>query len=389
MEKTKNIIVSISLLFLFILLSEPFFISSIYVDDGKIVFVLQFFLLLFLISLCYKQGISKTCITLSLALIFYSFLQMIFNFESIFSWLPKMINVFFCIFLWDLLKKNLVYRNAFGKILLYLCVFISVAIILESITFHCAPYLFYPQIFDGYVVKYNPILGMIYASRYRPYWFFIEPSYAAFFLGICLLFVFGYPYKKKASKYYCSIVIITAIILIQSYGTYISFIVTTCVCLTSYVLHLKNTLVNKLVYVSIFVAVLILPFYNTFKYTSNNETVASSSLGERQEKSILGYNVVGTMSAGDLLIGKGESWTADHFKMGLSDAYYKLFCEQGIIFLFLFFIIFDKFTKKSLFLSTFLLVNFLSIIGYLAPAIWLVIMLFRLQNNEKTLCVKD
>ena len=249
-------------------------------------------------------------------------------------------------------------------------------------------YKFLPSIFsyaeiNDYKSYFNPLLGLINGEKERPCWYFAEPSYCGFFLGVSFLFLYPDKSFMKKQKIILTILFALAIFFSASLGTYIYITLT---ILSYFLAHRfkKSLFLEIVLYVSILFVLIVIPQIEELQLLQyyNTETNATSFI-DRQERIEMANSIVGNMSFFDKLFGCGINYAAEKYGTGLSDAYHKMYCEYGIVYLLLFLSVVRKTTRENFTAYTFILLSFFSVIIHDSPVMLLSYYLIYKQGTSK------
>jgi len=183
----------------------------------------------------------------------------------------------------------------------------------------------------NYPIKYQFILGMIHSSLSleRPSFYFAEPSYLGFFLG--LNFIFFTSIKDKHNRF-VMIMILMAGILTGARTIWIGYLAVALLFLLFKILNMKSSIFQNSVCMIIFAVII---FFITIYPIEYSYLTEDNSLLTRQIKLYSTLSLFEeTFSIPNFLFGQGATFIA-HKTMqgGESNAFIKMLVEQGFIML--------------------------------------------------------
>ena len=375
------------LTFLYTLVGQPFLFSLLYLGGKQ--YSLKLLILLLMGGL---TSIGKVVIPSKVKIIFLGFsvfylLSGIYNFDYILNTIFLYFDVIFFYFVFIIFLNDSWFRTYLYKIDLLLAILIAVSTISSFFLFLYNPSFFLRLEVADYPVFYNRFLGMISAWNFRTTWYFAEPSYCGFYLGLHFFIFLNHTFKNRFFKYISLVLIIGGLAVTSSLGSiiYISL---------SFLMYLGVKLgINKKFllagfYVSLFTAVFILPNLNVYNLNQNAVDVEKSSFDDRQSRMVMATKIQNEMSVTDYIFGIGVDAVAERYKYGISDAYNKLLCEQGILYMIFFLLFVRRFTKEHIAAYTYILLSYLSVIIYATPIVLLIYLSVLYQskltdNNNK------
>lgn len=246
-------------------------------------------------------------------------------------------------------------------------------IIISYLIFHKYPGLFsYSDDIagSGYHGFFNYLLGIINEDKFRPCWYFAEPSYSGFFLGFNFLMALRREYSSKKRRFIEYAVLLGGIFCTGSTGTFVYLILSMGVWF-AYKSRIKTSIIEIILYCSLIFSIQVLPTIDTFSYFSAAVERSEASFLSRQNRYNIANEVKKDMTMTDLLVGKGPEYVTVKYKEGLSDAYNKMYCEFGILFLIVFLLYVRRLTRKNLPVYCFSLMSYLSIVIFITPIILL------------------
>ena len=201
-------------------------------------------------------------------------------------------------------------------------VFISILTLIAFIGISTDTIPFSSQEIAGYDVNFNYLFGSVRKklSFFQPHYYFLEPSYYAFFLGFSFLYLFQL--KQIKFRFLKLIPILISGLILFSFTFYTALVIGP---------FLNPRQLSKLFLVSFVYLSL-----TSFQYLDKaKETIfiASSSFNERVQRINLSLEVVKTMNTTEILFGKGTGYiSSDESRdRGESNSYMKVFVENGLV----------------------------------------------------------
>lgn len=197
-------------------------------------------------------------------------------------------------------------------------------------------------IMGEYPVEFNPFLGMVHHGIFfkRPSFYFAEPSYIGFFLGLNALFLYS---TKNTSKFNLIIIFIACIIT----GAKTAWIGLFAVAFFFLILNLVR--IKNIKFIS-FLALCIFITSFLILIISSNRTleITDASLMDRQGKILSSLDLIKqNFTISNFIFGQGSTFIQKKAEMGESNAFLKLLVEQGLIsFIILILIIYFLLRKK-------------------------------------------
>lgn len=220
----------------------------------------------------------------------------------------------------------------------------------------------------GYEVGFNPILGMVFwtDSYFRPSFYFLEPSYLGFFLGFSFFFILEG--QQFIYKNYIVLLILIASLLSGSFTLYFSFLV----AISTYII--KKTIFKhcrpeniSLMYFTFFIIVFILILVVFNEYKDKVEFDFKTSLWDRKERISNSLNLISSGSTSEWFFGRGPGSNGVIFEKGESNAFVRLFIEEGMIFCMLVFVLIYRALKSRPSLLMFVLISLNSVVMIETP----------------------
>ena len=387
----KNNLFILTLIFCFF--SQPFIFEAVFFN-AFLSNIVKVILIIALIGRCKPFRFGKTESSIMLFLMVYFFIQMVINtvyIKQVFIVLPDIIFVFIILFL---LSKNKTQSASFLNLEIKLSVFIAALIIISKLAFTYTPSLFSSREIGGYPTFFNYLLGLVNPGKDRPSWFFAEPSYSGFYLGLNFILLTQEKYPSLYKKIVHLIIIGAAIYSTASMGTY------AYILLSLPFLLLNRTRVNKNfitlgVAVAIYAVLLISSSYDLFLIDQDLFDLESHGVGGRQDRMANAEAVMASGSFLNVLFGHGLECVTFLYKEGISDAYHKLYCEWGLLFTIAFFYFVWKLTRKNVAAFVFIAASYFSICIHMSPIIMIIYYLIYYQSvaleeeNEKRIIIKQ
>lgn len=381
----------VALCYLFILLSPPLYFYTMYfpsnIIPGGIRAAILIFMILKLIGQKNKPNIkTKRVVPCAVLLVLYTLISSALNIDYATRLAHISMCLLFSIVVYVYYINDKEFAVGMRMVIKPLILIVSLSIIISPVLFLIAPGLFIQMYFNDYYITFNPLLGSIEAQVFRPCWYFAEPSYCGFFLGLSFIMILGMEVKQKM-KYLLLLIIIAAIIVTNSMST-ILFIV------PSFIIWLIRRFLNRKLYsfilgvslIIVNISIVTIDFdslLDKYEISFNNN---HSSFEDRKSKIENSQTLLQTMSIIDYLIGTGIDYTADWFDSGESNGYFKLLCEYGIFFTIAFLIIVNKLTNQNIAMETYFLLSLMSVIIFWTPMI-LVLLIIANKDNYLSPCL--
>lgn len=361
----------ILLIIIFLLLSQPFLISAIFFSP-EISYIIKAGIMIVLgissLSQSYKPKHTGSIVILGCLYIFLSFIN---HSERIVSLLLSIFDLIFFLELVILLHHDIDLRTKMLKFIEKFALFISFMIILSYFVYQYKRGVFsYSDDIAGYSGFYNLFLGIISDDKLRPCWYFAEPSYSGFFLGFCFLRALKKDYYNKKRKFFDLLLLLTGIIYTGSTGAYMYLIVALIVWIACKY-KINASLLEIALFSSIFFILIAVPKIDTYGYLSLFIERSEASFLSRQNRLNIAKEVSNDMTLMDICVGKGPEYVTVKYKEGLSDAYNKMYCEFGVLFLIPFLLLVRKMTRKNFPVYCFSLLSYLSVIIFITPIVLL------------------
>ena len=241
-----------------------------------------------------------------------------------------------------------------------------------------------PSLFDfrdviGYHDAILPLLGCVNLDKYftRISWYFAEPSYLAFIIGMLVIFL--YIRRPKRYKMIMFINILAGIIIQSDTFLYLLPLVLLIMILNVKDKNFLSLFIKLFVVFLLMYFMLILPTMDLAAYSKYIS--AGSSIWDRQQRIALTYYYMSKFSMSDLFLGAGPNFMAYTTNTGESNTYFKIIVEYGVLYFAIWgFCIFKL--VKNLVLFMYCVVGFMSVILFNAPLVWLIILYIYIVENK-------
>lgn len=366
------------IILLYLMFSSPFLFAGIWFSNFLIPYFIKLILLILIIIKILPYGLTSQSRFLIIFCCLYTLMNAFLHPNSAGQSIGDLQDILFAIFSWNLIKKT---RNneSFVAFLLMFSGIVAVLVVIESGVFLLEPSLFSFKELVGYEVFHNTLLGIVSIDNLRPCWYFAEPSYCGAFLlwNIVLFRDYFFPSKKLKAVYY--LFVLSAFFLTSSFGSFIAIGITFLIMVAKRVLRLNNSVVI----LGLFAAVIL--FLTVFQKQefSDFDLLKTHSLAARQERVEMGRELRSEMGAFDVLFGLGVNAATLKNDIGLSDAYNKMYIENGIIYLLLYLLIVYKMLKKDIIIFSAIILSLINAIVQIFPLTLFTIMIASLAVNNK------
>ena len=380
LNSRNKILLLLTILYTF--LGQPFLFSAIYLGGKQ--FSLKILILLFMGGLTFieKKAIpSKVKIVFLVVSIFY-LLSGIYNFEYFTSTLFLFFDVIFFYFVLIIFLNDSWFRTYLYKINMLLAIIIAVSTISSFFVLLYKPSSFLSLDVSDYPVFYNKFLGMISAFNFRAHWYFAEPSYCGFYLGVHIFIFNNHNFKRRFFKYISLVLLIGGLAVTASLGSYI-YISLAFLIYIGFKLGIKNKFLLAGLYLFLLIAIFILPNLDIYNINQNVVDVEKTSFNDRQYRLDLSSKMQSEMLVTDYIFGSGVDAAVKKYSYGISDAYNKLYYEQGIFYMIFFLLFVRRFTKGNIAAYTYIMLSYLSVIIYATPIV-LIIYLYIFYQSKLT-----
>ena len=378
MGNSRNSFIVVSI-FIYLLLSLPFMFSATLLDNHNAPIKLLIVMLLFPQTLYVKNSIRSVKVYMMVFVIYFLLISILRSDYFVNAFLLAL-DVFF---FWEcvkLLSNDGLYQSVKKRYIQFSTI-IACFVVVAAFAYKFLPSIFSYTEINDYKSYFNPLLGLINGEKERPCWYFAEPSYCGFFLGVSFLFLYSSANYSRQQKILITILFALAIFFCASLGTYIYMFIT--LLLSLFVKRFKRTLpLEVILYGSIIFVLVVIPQIEELQVLQyfDMETNATSFI-DRQERIEMANSIMNNMSFVDKLFGCGINYAAEKYEIGLSDAYHKMFCEYGIFYLLLFLLVVRKLTKDNFTTYMFILLSFFSVIIHDSPIMLLTYLLIYKQTR--------
>lgn len=395
MRKTKSISRKswflVVLSFIFILLSPPFYFYSMYFPSKIIPGAIRALILCYLllnINTARGKHLINNAISCGTFLVFYTLFSVVLNIDYAAHLAHISMCLLFSVVVFIYIMNYDEYVIGVKIILKALILLISFSVIISPVLFLFMPSLFIQMFFDDYYITFNPLLGSIETQGFRPCWYFAEPSYCGFFLGLSLLLVLGMDMSKKNKLIFSSIIIV-AVIVSNSMSSILFLAPSLFIWLIRNILNRKfYSLILGISLVIVNVSIVTVDFDSLLEKYEVSFKKKNSSFEDRKDKIVNSRRFLQSMGVIDFIIGAGIDSSADKFGTGESNGYYKLICEYGIIFTLVFLIVANRLTSKDMAIKTFFFLSLMSVIIFWTPVVLLLLMIvYRGVNSPPNIAV--
>lgn len=375
---------SIVILF-YLFLSSPFLFSGIFFSDFLIPYIIKLFLGVFIYIRSLKYRVPAWSYGLICFCIIYTLIHAYLHPNSLAQSVADLQDIMFCVFAWNIVmsKDN---RDKYMRILLFLSFFVACILIIETFVFLFKPSTFSFQELVGYKVFYNSVLGMINIDNERPCWYFAEPSYCGAFLAINFFINRHHIFKKKFHKFIYYIVLLGGLLSTASFGAFVAIGITLCILVFYRMVNLSNGILVVII-TSIIYSYLIL--FPNLERDTDNTAIRTHSWEARQKKILIASEARKSMSFIDVILGQGNNAVGFKYENGLSDAYNKLFIENGLIFMIIYFIVIFRLLKKDPVVLSYFLLSLMTVIIQLFPLTFMCLFVARIIVEEKYKLIKE
>ena len=381
MNKRKALLIT-AVAILYCLIGQPFIFTD--VRFGGRLFSIKFVLLILLLVIGFSSSkYSKKHGQVWGMCALYALLALIFHIDCYPGVLLFFFDAsfFFCIF--SLAYKDPVFREIIYKADIYFSIFIGVTILACYFAFQSVPGIFLSIDIGDYPVFYHWFLGTVSAWGGRVVGYFNEPSYTGFYIGIHFFLLIGAEFVKFRWRILILILFLADLLVVLSLGAFIYMSMSLIVLFVAKVLRINSRLIKTGIFAGLLFAIFILPSFNVYNMSQDIVEIESTSTDDRQYRMVLGDKVVNDMTMIDLFVGKGIDSVAKIYKIGLSDAYRKLYVEYGLLFLLFFMWFLNKMLGKNLPGYCYILLSCLSIIIVTTPIALLAYLSFYTQSSLK------
>ena len=368
------------LILTFLLLSNPFLFYS-FIGPELQYSILGIILFALLIYCRGKFKIIRNPIALFFFLV-YILIEFFINTDYVFYTLLSLFNILFYFVVISLVNNNLILRKKLIASLYTLSVSISILISTSYICYHLYPGLFhFVDDFAGYHGFFNPWLGIVNEDKLRPSWYFAEPSFSGFYLGLNFFLFLQKKYRSKKRKILEYCILLFGIFCTSSTGTFIYLSISLLVYFALKI-HVNKKVILIFLYGSVMVSIFVVPKLESYGLLTMAVERNQASFISRQNKMSMVDKTIDSMTLTDYIFGKGASYIVLKNGEGAADSYRKLFIEYGLLFTMVYLWYIRKLTIRNLPLYCFILLSFLSVALIFDPIIILCYYL-TVSNSEK------
>ncbi len=371
-------------IFLIIFLGFPFYFQ-VFIGNNYVLIGTKVALLLILFLLRPVKKIPANVKRISLGLLLYSIVYIIINTKYLQGTIDPFFSILYGIVIWTLLKGEPELRNLVQKVWLNIMLFISVVTLVGVVAFLTVGGFVTTEIGD-YEVFYNPFFGAFNLGRIRPEWYFAEPNYMGTYL--ILTFPFLWEYTKimgKKKKIIVWLIWLAATALVNSFGAYLALGAGVLGYAVYKVSHISKKAFQTIAFFVVAVAVVAIPTFDNTEIRQSNDTINSSSLNDRQERTANVKEIVENVDLKDIFFGLGLNYTGQKYGKSASMTYYAIL-EYGIIFAFFYFFVILRLLNDNVMAQIVLLTNFFATEAFLNPLIILNIFVIYWATKENLAC---
>lgn len=376
--------------YIFVFLSSPFIIPEISLTIQQIICIKSVIICFAVYQLLSKRLFVTSKVALLLVgVLIWSTAQFTLNKESVNTFLSDFLTViyFFCFYL--LCERSIELRAKLVNVWFLLIVGIVILSIAGFVLLKIIPNIYHWSGAGGYDTVHCSLFGSIHVSpeRNRLSWYFAEPSYLGFFLGLNMAVISKYGNEICGKKYkYPLPLALLLCILLRSNTLYVSLFITLFFCGIQRIGLFSAKKIQGFLIISVFVALLIFPTTDLYNLYQQYEQVAESSLADRQSRLQVSSSLFQDLSIRDCIWGIGSEEIGNIYGKGESNAFYKMFIEYGGLSVLLFTLFVYKFLSSNMYAFVFAIVGLNAVIIHLTPLFILNILVVHfLFSNENEL----
>ena len=369
-----------------ILVSIPFaFLYDLFNIEFKLLIILaiSIFILIDNKIINTKKGFKYLIILVSIFLCYF-FNFLLTGVGYITYLIVQLVNLIFMLTIY-LFVSSKIKANYIVSKFINISVFISILTLIAFIGISTGTIPFSSQEIAGYDVNFNYLFGSVQKklSFFQPHYYFLEPSYYAFFLGFSFLYLFQL--KQIKFRFLKLIPILISGLILFSFTFYTALVIG---LLSLLVYKISNPFLNPRQLSKLFLVSFVYLSLTSFQYLDKaKETIfiASSSFNERVQRINLSLEVVKTMNTTEILFGKGTGYiTSDDSRdSGESNSYMKVFVENGLVVLTLWILIIYFLLRDNPSLLMFILVSLHAVVLLETPFFILLLSLASLSPDNK------
>lgn len=354
----------------YLLLSSPFMFSGIWFSNFIIPYVIKAALLIIVAIMTLRYKLTSQSVLLIAICLLYTTINAILHPNSAGQSIADLEDILFGIFSWNLIKRSRD-KEQYANLLIIFSFVIATLLLIETLFFLIIPSLFTYTEVIGYEVFYNKILGLVSIDNLRPCWFFAEPSYCGSFLMLNMFIFrnFVFPRKKWKRIYY--LVVFAGFISTASFGAIVAFGLTLGMLIAKRFLRVGNVLIIASLFIAVISYLTVFQNYESLE----SELIRTHSFAARQERVKMGKELRESMGTTDMLIGMGVNAASFKYDVGLSDAYNKMYIENGALFLIIYLMIVYRLLKKDIIVLSALVLSLMTVIVQIFPLTLLTIII--------------
>lgn len=379
MKQTKFLIF---LTFIYTLFGQPFLFSWLHLGGKQFSLKLFVLLLLIIITFSKKCKCPKKVSTTFGAFSILFLISAVYNINFFTATLFYYFDVIYIYVVLINFINNVDYRNLLYKIDFYLVHIVAASTIISLVAYFYNPGMFLTLDVADYPVFYNRFIGMISAWNLRTCWYFAEPSYCGFYLGVHFILYLSREYESIRNKILSLLLIAGGLLVTASMGSAI-YITLSIIVYIAIKLRISKKLILSGLYISLITATVILPYFDVHSLNQDAVDMEKSSFDDRQNRMFLAIKMRQEMGPLDYVFGSGVDASAVKYSYGLSDVYNKIFVEQGLVFMVLFLLVVRKFLKEDVPTLTYVFLSYLSVIIHATPIVMVVYLATYYQSKIK------
>ncbi len=364
----------------YLLLSNPFLFYGICFSNFIIPYIIKAVLLIIVALMSLKHRLASQSLLLITISISYTIINAILHPNSAGQSLVDLEDILFAIFYWNIIKRT-INRVQHANLLIIISFTLATLLLIETFTFLISPSLFTYTEVIGYEVFYSKLLGLVSIDNLRPCWFFAEPSYCGSFLMWNMFIFRDFVFPKKMWKRLFYLVVFAGFVSTASFGAIVVFGLTLGVLLIKRCLNINNA---PIVVGLIIAVIAYLTVFQSYEPTES-ELIRTHSLAARQERVEMGKELRESMGPFYMLFGMGVNSAAFKNGIGLSDAYNKMYIENGVIYLIIYLLTVYSLLKKDIVVFSAFVLSLMTVIVQIFPLTLLTIIIACTIINKKGL----
>lgn len=363
---------------IYLFLSSPFLIFGIFFTNFLIPYFFKAIVMLFLLPKVISRRISAKGVILIFGCFVYLLYHVLLHSQSAGRCIGDTQDIIFCVMLWTIISKSKK-KHSYVAISFYLSILVSALLLIQTLCFLVYPSFFSLTELVEYEVFYNKYLGMINIDNLRPCWFFAEPSYCGAFLAINLFIFYKHNFKKRRQKSFYYALLIGGLIVTASFGAFVAIGLTIGILISERLFHLNRLSVLLILGVLLMIFMIVFP---NFERDSEMSAIRTNSMEVRQERVKIAAEVRDNMTIKDALFGLGPNAVAFKYEVGLSDAYNKLYIENGLIYMFIYFMIVYSFLKNNTAVLSYYILSLMTVIAPIFPLTLFCLMIASIVSHD-------